>query len=309
MLRRAFFFLLGVVPSIGAQELRTEAQAAIKRAAEFYVERVAAHGGYVYYYSPDLTERWGEGVATVDQIWVQEPGTPLVGRALLQAYAATKDPKMLTAAVAAAEALMHGQLASGGWTNAVDFNPKGERVGQYRNGQGKGKNFSTLDDGITPAALRFLMELHEVQGRPKGPLAESIQVALDALLAAQFSNGAFPQGWQAAVTTEAGGSATFPDYDWRTEGRIKEYWDMPTLNDNSAGHAAEVLIQAWRLYDDERCKQALVKLGEFLLSAQLPEPQRAWAQQYSLQMIPIWLKTGQPLSAHSDHLRTQQSKI
>ena len=30
--------------------------------------------------------------------------------------------------------------------------------------------------------------------------------------------------------------ASFPSYDWRTEGRVKNYWDMYTLNDNVAGN-------------------------------------------------------------------------
>jgi uncharacterized protein YyaL (SSP411 family) len=73
----------------------------------------------VYYYSPDLTRWWGEGEATKDQVWVQPPGTPTVGMAYLKAYAATGDKFYLEAATEAAEALVYGQLASGGWTNCI----------------------------------------------------------------------------------------------------------------------------------------------------------------------------------------------
>jgi len=38
---------------------------------------------------------------------------------------------------------------SGGWTNCVDFDLKGARVSQYRNGRGGGKNNSSLDDDQT----------------------------------------------------------------------------------------------------------------------------------------------------------------
>ena len=107
--------------------LRDEAAVAVKKAATFYRERVATHGGYVYFYSLDLKQRWGEGVATPDQIWVQPPGTPTVGMAYLKAWKATGDEYYLDAARVAAEGLAYGQLRTGGWTNQVDF--KGRRRG------------------------------------------------------------------------------------------------------------------------------------------------------------------------------------
>ena len=68
--------------------LRDDAIRALKKAASFYQSRVASHGGYVYYYSVDLQQRWGEGKAAPDTIFVQPPGTPTVGMAYLKAYAA-----------------------------------------------------------------------------------------------------------------------------------------------------------------------------------------------------------------------------
>lgn len=273
----------------------------MKRASSYYVDSVSSHGGYVYYYSTDLAERWGEGKATTDQIWVQVPGTPAVGRAFVEAYLATTDSVYLDAATKAAEALIYGQLESGTWTNAVDFDPKGERVGQYRNGKGKGKNFSTLDDGISQNALLFLMKLDEASGQTNKDLGRAIQTGLDALLAAQFPNGAFPQGWDGPIS--GGGDsipASYPDYDWRTEGRIKEYWDQYTLNDNVAGTVAAVLMEAERIYKEARYREALTKLGDFLLLAQMPEPQRGWAQQYDAKMRPIWARAFEPPAVASD---------
>ena len=55
-----------------------EVRAAMKRAATYYADEVAVEGGYVYYYSIDLTRRLGDGpaTATATEIWVQPPGTP-----------------------------------------------------------------------------------------------------------------------------------------------------------------------------------------------------------------------------------------
>jgi len=111
--------------------LADEATDAMRRAAAFYHEKVASHGGYVYYYATDLSRRWGEGEATADQIWVQPPGTPTVGLAYLKALEATGDVNYFYAARDAAQALVYGQLKSGGWTNCVDFDPQGRRTSLY----------------------------------------------------------------------------------------------------------------------------------------------------------------------------------
>lgn len=274
--------------------LRARAATALRRAAEFYRGRVASHGGYVYYYTPDLRRRWGEGEATADQIWVQPPGSPTVGLAYLKAYEATRDPFYLAAAREAAEALAYGQLASGGWTNCIDFDPRGERVARYRNGRGRGRDDSTLDDGISQAAIRLLMHADRALEFRAGPIHEAARVALDALLAAQFPNGGFPQVWSRPVSPQPSVAARYPRHDWRTEGRVKNYWDMYTLNDGVAGTVSRTLQEAYEIYGDGRCLKAVSRLGDFLLLAQMPAPQPAWAQQYNYQMEPIWARRFEP---------------
>ena len=277
--------------------LVAQAQATIDKAAKFYREQVASHGGYVYHYSLDLGVHWGEGLATKDEIWVQPPGTPTVGTAFLAAYEATGDQAHLEAARAAGRALTYGQLKSGGWTNLVEFDPRSKRVGKYLRGQGskKGNTFSTLDDGITPSALRFLMRLDQAEKFADKELHAAVETGLAALLAAQFANGAFPQGWTAPVISpDSPARASFPDYDWRTEGRVKNYWDMYNLNDGIAGQVAETLLVAHAVYQDDKYKAAALKLGDFLIAAQLPAPQPAWAQQYDYNLRPIWARKFEP---------------
>jgi PelA/Pel-15E family pectate lyase len=285
----------GRLPADGGDpDLPGQVRAAMRRAAGFYRTEVAAHGGYVYYYSVDLTRRWGEGEATVDQVWVQPPGTPTVGLAYLKAHAATGDAFYLEAARAAAEALVYGQLASGGWTHCVDFDPQGDRVARYRNGRGRGKNNSSLDDGQTQSAIRLLARVDAALEFKHKTIHTAASVALDALLAAQFPNGAFPQVWTGPVGTQPVLRAAYPDYDWRREGRVKNYWDMYTLNDNVAGHVARALIDAHEVYGDPRYESALRRLGDFLILAQMPDPQPAWAQQYNYRMRPIWARKFEP---------------
>jgi PelA/Pel-15E family pectate lyase len=274
--------------------LRTQAAAALRKAATYYRDQVASHGGYVYFYSLDLKRRWGEGEASLDQIFVQPPGAPTVGLAYLKAYEATADKFYLNAAAETAEALLYGQLQSGGWTQTVDFDPRGSKVAQYRNGKGKGKNNSTLDDGITQAAIRFLARADQAHGFKHRAIHDGAQVALDALLKAQYPNGAFPQVWTGPVPSQPILKANYPDYDWRTEGKIKNYWDMYTLNDGLAGTVSGTLLTAHEVYQDSKFMAALTRLGDFLILAQMPDPQPAWSQQYNYAMQPIWARRFEP---------------
>jgi PelA/Pel-15E family pectate lyase len=290
-----FPFFAGQLCGADAEtKLRADAQAAIRRAGEYYRTKVAVHGGYVYYYSPDLTQRLGEGVATPEQVWIQPPSTPTVGLAYLAAFESTGDKLFLEAAQAAGEAMLYGQLKSGGWRNNIDFDPRSKEAAQYRNGKGKGSNNSTLDDGSTQAAIRFMARLDQALGFKDQKVHEAVGVALDALLKAQYPCGAFPQTWTGPVPQTPVLKASYPDYDWRTEGKIKNYWDMYTLNDGLAGTVCQTLLDAHAIYKEPKYRAALEKLGLFLILAQMPDPQPAWSQQYGYEMHPIWARRFEP---------------
>lgn len=295
--------LLCCVASLRADAEEPHARTVIKQkirlASNFYRTQLASHGGYVYHYSLDQKQRWGEGLASETQIWVQPPGTPTVGMAYLRAYGATGTAQYLEAAMKAAEAITYGQLQSGGWTNSIDFDPAG-KTALYRIGKGRGKNNSSLDDGQTQSAIRFLVLTDEALGFRNKKIHEAAEVALQALLAAQFPNGGFPQVWTGPVGNQPVKKANYPDYDWRTEGRIKKYWEMYTLNDNVCGYVADALIDAYIVYGDEEYKTSLRRLGNFLLVAQMPDPQPAWAQQYNYEMQPIWARKFEPPGVSGD---------
>ena len=276
-----------------SSNLRRAAVRAMKKAAAFYRGEVASYGGYVYYYSLDLRQRWGEGKSAPYTLFVQPPGTPTVGMAYLKAYAATEDSFYLDAARETAEALVAGQLDSGGWTQVIHFGPA-KRLEKYRKGNGGSWNVSSLDDGQTQAALQMLIRTDRALKFRHAEIHEAALYGLAALLGAQFPNGAFPQGFRGPVEPQPLLKARFPDYDWRTEGRVKNYWDYYTLNDNVAGTVSDVLIEAHRVYEDEKYKASLEKLGDFLILAQMPDPQPGWCQQYNYKTVPIWARKFEP---------------
>ncbi|MCX7826017.1 MAG: pectate lyase, partial [Verrucomicrobiae bacterium] len=88
--------------------------------------------------------------------------------------------------------------------------------------------------------------------------------------------------------------ARYPDYDWKTEGKVKNYWECYTLNDNLAGTVSDTLTVAHQTYRDKKHLAALEKLGDFLILAQMPDPQPGWCQQYNYEMFPIWARKFEP---------------
>jgi PelA/Pel-15E family pectate lyase len=290
----------GVQADDRIQRQRELVTATMKKAVTYFHGKLAVNGGYVYHYTEDLKTRWGEGLATPTQIWVQPPATPTVGMAFLKAYNATGDEYYLDAAKKAANALLYGQLKSGGWRNAIDFETNSKQTAEYRNGKGSGSNVSSLDDGQTQSAIRFLIQIDAALNFKDKKIHEATEIALSALLKAQYPNGGFPQSWTGPVSQESPKKANYPNYDWRTEGRVKNYWDMYTLNDNTCGYLADVLLEAYRVYEKPEYLQALEKLGDFLILAQMPEPQPGWAQQYSYDMQPIWARKFEPPGVSGD---------
>src|SRR5262245_59397724 len=100
--------------------------------------------------------------------------------AYLAAYAATGDKFYLDAAHDAANALVYGQLQSGGWTQTIHFGPA-KRLGKYRNGKGGNWNASSLDDNQTQSALRLLMRTDKATASKDEKIHEAAEYGLKAL--------------------------------------------------------------------------------------------------------------------------------
>lgn len=282
-----------------APEFVPEAQPAIdalKTAVTFFRDEVATHDGYVWRVTEDLQQRWGEGDATADQIWVQPPGTPAVAMAYLHAYHATCDPLYLEAAHASATALLYGQLRSGGWEKAVDFDPNGSLSAEYRNGMGSGKNNSQLDDDTSQSVIRLLSRLDATMGHTDPALEEAVGYALDRMIAnGQYANGGFGQIWlDDPVEVRPVIEARYYDGPYPDTYPGGDYWWHYTLNDAIPGKLTGALVAAHEVYGRPEYRDALIHLGEFLLLSQMPDPQPAWAQQYDADMHPAWARKFEP---------------
>jgi hypothetical protein len=276
---------------------RERVAAGLRRAVEYFRTEVATEGGYLWRYSEDLTRREGEGKATATQVWVQPPGTPAVGLAYLVAHEATGDGYYLDAARDAARALVRGQLRSGGWAHQIEFDPQLRKRSAYRIGGGgaRARNVTTLDDDSTQSAVRLLVRVDAALKGADDRIHEATGYALTSLLKAQYPNGAWPHGY-----------ATFPDPakfpvkrasipdPWPRAPVKKEYWEYYTLNDNLVPDLVDSLLEAARLTGEPKYREAAERAGDFLILAQLPEPQPGWAQQYDFDMRPAWARKFEP---------------
>jgi PelA/Pel-15E family pectate lyase len=268
--------LLTAAAGQAADDLTANARATLEKAAGYFTAKIACHGGYLWEYTPDLTQRWGEGKATAAQIWVQPPGTPSVGAALLRAYQATGDERYWKAARAAGEALIQGQLESGGWTYRIDFDPQQRKRFRYRKDGGEGEkawNITTFDDDNTQSALRFLMALDAVKSDPA--LSEAVAYGLAGMLKAQYPKGGWPQGYPT------------------TPGK---YYSHYTFNDNTHADCVATLAQAWKQYKQDELLAAVKRAGDFIILVQNPPPQAGWAQQYDMDLKPAWARKFEPPS-------------
>ena len=67
-----FILLFATAVSVSsADPSKNDVLAAMKKASAFMMDEVSTNGGFVWKYSADLTERWGEVPARPTQIWVQ----------------------------------------------------------------------------------------------------------------------------------------------------------------------------------------------------------------------------------------------
>jgi PelA/Pel-15E family pectate lyase len=287
---------------VTGQVTREQALQALRRAAEFYWKKVSTEGGYHYYYAEDLSYGRSEHSEGPTQIEVQREATPIVGLAFLRAWEVTGDRFYLDAARAAAEALIRGQHCSGGWDYIIEFDPQKRKQYPYRvdnncAAASAGRHYTTLDDNVTQAAVRLLMRVDRELKFEDKKLHEAARFALDQLLKAQYPNGAWPQRYYqfADPAKFPVKKASYPD-SWSRTWPGPDYRFLYTFNDNTISDLIDMFFEAGRIYGDDRYRRAAEKGGEFILLAQMPEPQPAWAQQYDVEMHPAWARVFEPPS-------------
>ncbi|HYZ86176.1 MAG TPA: pectate lyase [Bryobacteraceae bacterium] len=306
-MKRLALILISALPLVAQtpEDVRT----ALRKAVAFFVTSVSPHGGYHYYYTADLSygrSEHSEGLNTSEN---QREATPLAGMTFLEAYEATGDSFYLDAARRTAVALTKGQHCSGGWDYTIEFDPAKRKAHPYRvdnncaaaerpaGATAWSQPYTTLDDNTTQACLRFLMRTDKALGFKDATIHEAVTYALAKLSEAQYPNGAWPQRFfrRPDASKFPVRKASYPE-TWSREWPGPSYQNLYTFNDNVISDCIDLFLEAARIYNDPRYRAIAEKGGEFILLAQMPDPQPAWAQQYNLDMHPAWARVFEPPS-------------
>jgi PelA/Pel-15E family pectate lyase len=301
LLKLSMALLLAATAMPAQQPSREQILVGMRRAAQFFRAKVSTEGGYHFRYTSDLSFGRSEQAQGPTQISVQREGTPRVGMAFLEAWEATRDAFYLDGAKDAAMALVRGQLCSGGWDYIVEFDESKRAPYRYRvdgcEGDAKAQDPTTLDDNVTQAALRLLMRVDRETELKEKAIHEAALAALAALEKAQYPIGAWPQRFYAPPDPKQFPVkvAGYPE-SWSRKWPGTDYRSHYTLNDNSLADVIDTFLEAARIYDEPRYAEVAMRGGEFLLRAQMPDPQPAWAQQYDRDMHPAWARVFEPPS-------------
>ena len=287
---------LMMVPAQADDLTQAAARTQLRHVIEFYRTRVGYEGAYLWKYSADLKNQEGEEIANSTSGWTQPPGSPSVGEAYLEAWRLSGEPICLDAAIEVAHALVRSQLNSGGWSSHFDLGPHGRSYAYRVLGSKAGNNNrTTFDDNKSQSALMLLMHVDEALEFRDQTIHESVNYALQHMLAAQYPNGAWPQQYSEPpnATEFPVLKASYPK-SWSRTWPKQRYTEFYTLNDNNMSHIVDMLFEAERIYKRKDCRNAAVRTGEFFLLAQMPEPQPGWAQQYDRRMHPAWARKFEP---------------
>ncbi|HKJ44145.1 MAG TPA: pectate lyase [Sunxiuqinia sp.] len=273
------------------QKMVQEAKTTMLRATKFMVDKVSTNGGYVWYYLPDFSRRWGEMEAYKTMIWMQHPGTISMGNLFLDAYSATGKAYYYQAAEKAAAAIIWGQSREGGWNYVVDFagdrslkewyntiGKNGWRLEEFQHYYGN----STFDDDVTSDAAKFLLRMYLEKLDPK--YKPALDKAINFILKSQYPIGGWPQRYPLM-------------HDFNKQGH-PDYSSYYTFNDDVTWENVHFLIQCYLTLGEERFLDPIRRGMNFYIVSQ--DGSGAWALQLDPSLHPAGARTYEPTALVSN---------
>jgi len=278
---------ISLLSCVQEDNLQREAEQTMLDATRYMVEEISTDGGYLWYYLPDLSRRWGEMEAYESMIWLQDPGTVSMGHTFLDAYHTTRDEYYYTAAEMSASAIVRGQRPEGGWNYLIDFAGE-ESISQWYNTIGKNgwrlEEFqhyygnSTFDDKVTADAARFLLRIYLEKRDPA--FKEALDRVINFILVSQYPEGGWPQRYPLK-------------YDFIKNGK-QDYSSLFTFNDDVIWENIHFLVQCYQHLSREDYTDAITRGMDFYLMTQ--HSSGGWAQQYDMDLNPAGARSYEPLA-------------
>lgn len=270
------------------KDITIEVENTMLRATKYMVDDVSTNGGFVWYYLPDFSRRWGELEAYKTQIWLQGSGGTIdMGNAFLDAYNATGNEYYYQAAENVVQALIWGQLPCGGWNYFIDF--AGNRsleewystIGKNAWGFEEFNHYygnATFDDGVSAAAASLLLRMYiqklDVKFKPY------VDKAIKFVIKSQYPLGGWPQRYPLM-------------YDF-PHGYSDDYTSFYTFNDGVIENNIGFLIKCYVLLERKDLLKHIMRGMNFYLITQQGNPQGGWGQQYNMKLEPAHARTYEP---------------
>ena len=267
---------------------------AMRRAAVYMDETVSYRGGYVWAYAPDLATSWGEMEARRTMCWIQPPGTPTAGHAMLDAYHATGDERFYQAAERTGLALIEAQHPSGGWNYIYDFageaslrdwyatvGANGWRLEEFQHYYGN----ATFDDAGTAVSSQFILRMFLEKRDPRFQAA--LQKAIGFVTQAQYTSGVASGGWPQRYPPVPNAVSAMPPNNPQllppgaTAGMEDgDYTGHVTFNDDVAGENIKFLLMCRLALNEPGLDTYVLRAMDCLRRLQQPGPQAGWGLQH-----------------------------
>ena len=278
-------FLMNATIYAKNDRLEQDVKQTMLRATHYMIETVSTNGGYVWYYLPDFSRRWGEMEAYKTMIWMQHPGTISMGNLFLDAFEITGDEYYYEAAQKTAAAIIWGQSHEGGWNYMVDFGgdrslkswygtigKNGWRLEEFQHYYGN----STFDDDVTSDAANFLLRMYLNKLDPD--YKPSLDKAINFILKSQYAAGGWPQRYSLM-------------YEFNKQGH-PDYTSFYTFNDDVSWENIHFLIQCYLTLGEQRFLDSIRRGMNFYLISQ--NGSGGWGQQLDLSMHVAGARTYEP---------------
>jgi len=279
--------------SAQSSKMHDEVLKTMKTATRFMMDQVSYKGGFVWAYLPDFSRSWGEMEARRTMVWIQAPGTPLVGQLLLDAYHATGDEYYYEEAEKVARVLIWGQEPCGGWNYMFDMagensmkewyatiGKNGWRMEEFQHYYGN----ATFDDSVTSDVAKFLLRIYVEKYDPV--FRPALDKAIHFILESQYPVGGWPQRYPLK-------------YDHVFQGKA-DYSSFITLNDDVIPENIDFLVQCYQALGMKNLKEPIMRALNLLLALQQGEPYAGWADQYTVEDLrPAHARSYEPRSINA----------
>lgn len=265
----------------------------MKTATQFMMDKVSYHGGFVWSYLPDFSRSWGEMEAKRTMVWIQAPGTPLVGQLLLDAYHATGDEYYYEEAKKVANVLIWGQEPCGGWNYMFDMagensikewyatvGKNGWRLEEFQHYYGN----ATFDDSVTSDVAKFLLRIYVEKYDPT--FRPALDKVIHFILESQYPIGGWPQRYPLM-------------HDHVFQGKA-DYSSFITLNDDVIPDNIDFLVQCYQALGLKNLKEPIMRALNMVIVLQQGAPYAGWADQYTVaDLQPAHARSYEPRSINA----------